>query len=153
MTDDWRTWDIFHDRFWVLSPEDAETFKKVNAVKLGKQIGEIAATWKLAADSDPFPTPPKSYKKHHHFHFDLEVDGHAVHIDKITAMFWGPLRGFTEYRLFVDGHFAGRGGTAGGSWGSFGRDDAARAMISDKKMLVIDLRKGQDERQIELWEI
>jgi len=145
--------DIFHDSFWELSPEHAETFRKANAATLGPFIREISAAWELAADSDPFPTPPKSFKEHHHFHLDLEIDSRAVHIDKVTVLRWGPLRGYTEYRIYVDGLFAGRGGTAGGSWGSFGRDDAAKAIVNDKTMLVLDLNGNRNEPPIQVWTI
>ena len=146
----WRNWDVFHECFWELSPEDAETFRKANAVTLGPLIREISAAWELAADSDPYPRPPKSFLAHHHFHADFSVDGHAVHIDKIFVINWGPLRGYTEYRIFVDGHFAGRGGAAGGSWGSFGNDLPAKALLNGEKVLVLDKEFGQEYPRIRL---
>jgi len=153
LVEDWRQWDIFHGRFWELSPEHKAVLEKSNAAILGMKIGEIDATWELAADSDPYPTPPKSFKKSHHFHADLGVDGHEVHIDKISAVFFGPLRGFTEYRIFVDGVFAGRGGSAGGSWGSFGNDLPAKALLGGEKVLVLDREFGQEYPRIRLWAI
>ena len=153
LTDDWRTWDIFHDCFWELSPENAETFRKANAAILGMKIGEIDATWELAADSDPYPRPPKSFLAHHHFHADLNVDGHEVHVDKVFVMNWGPLRGFTEFRIFVDGVFAGRGGSAGGSWGSFGNDLPAKALLGGDRVLMLDRESGQEYPRIRIWAI
>lgn len=113
LVDDWRTWDIFHDSFWALSPENAETFRKANAATLGPLIREIRATWELAVDSDPHPTPPKSFKKSHHFHADFNIDDHVVHIDKVSSVFFGPLRGYTEYRIYVDGVFVRIPGESG----------------------------------------
>jgi hypothetical protein len=149
----WRQWDIFHGCFWELSPEHKAAFDKSNAATLGSFIREIRVTWELAADSDPFPTPPKSFKKSHHFHADFNIDDLAVHVDKISAIFFGPLRGFTEYRIFVNGVFAGRGGAAGGTWGSFGNDLPAKALLAGDRVLVLDRESGQEYPRIRLWAI
>jgi hypothetical protein len=44
--------------------------------------------------------------------------------------------------------FAGRGGTAGGSWGSFGNDLPAKALLNGEKVLVLDKEFGQEYRDI-----
>jgi len=116
----WRRWG------WQTSKADCPEGSEVRIAE-AKKIPRGAATeqkrlrWELAPD-DPSITPfttadvgnPSEWNEHtSHIHTEFLEHGHLVHIDVVAYMRRGPLRGYWEARIFIDGELAGRGGSVG----------------------------------------
>jgi hypothetical protein len=78
--------------------------------------------WELASDDvsvRPFTLaevgwdPSEWNENTGHIHTEFVEDGYLVHIDVVSFLRHGPLRGFWEVRIFIDGELAGRGGAIG----------------------------------------
>lgn len=153
LQDNWRKWDLFAEatRFNHLSNlVDVATNQNAREARRGKRLRLIEAVWEVAPDDASVQCPPKDanfYKGSPcHKHIEFELDGQLVHIDRMYASKGGPGRSYTEFRVFVNGKFAGRGGGAGTSLGGGGSDLPAVALVSNDKMLTVS------EDGIALWE-
>jgi hypothetical protein len=71
-----------------------------------------------------------------HRHATFDIDGHRVHVDWLAARRSKPTFAFIEYRVFVDGLLAGRGGRAQVGVGA-PSNRPARALLDDTQLLMV----------------
>jgi hypothetical protein len=91
------------------------------------------------------------YPRHHHA--ETPINGHLIHIDVVNVLKYGPGRSVREFRIFVDGELAGRGGDCGCSLGFGGGDLPAVARIDSDVVLTVDADSGKEPPVVELWQI
>jgi hypothetical protein len=72
-----------------------------------------------------------------HLHTEFVEDGHLIHIDVVAALMSGPLRGYWEARIFIDGALAGRGGFGGAAMGCGGNDLPAVARVGNGALVAV----------------
>ena len=82
----------------------------------------------------------------------VDIDGRTVHVDWVSNsnQKGGPGRALTEFRVFVDGQLAGRGGEWGCSLGAGGRDLPLVARIGADTALTLD-HMGRGLPIVEVW--
>jgi len=155
----WRQWDLFGNDYRQLSADEHRTCGAARRLLPLESYGPLKVDWELARDDarfpaiapqesgQPKPTPSKASPTH--VHGDLTIDSHAVHIDHLHATKGGPLRGYDEVRIFVDGRLAARGGRCGCSLGFGGDDLPAVAAIGQNLAIAV----GHCSRGVlvELW--
>ncbi len=148
----WREWDLSTPE--RVHPSDPGDFARVQAARAavrGMKLEKIEVSWSIASDDARYLRAPRG--AHHaeespsHLHADFTVNGHRVHIDRLSANKHSPGRSYVEIRIFVDGILAGRGGSAGSSLGGGGNDLPAIALLGDDRALTVD---GQ--MVVTLWE-
>lgn len=152
MDSSWRKWDLSSpERFGLLDPADKKKAIEASKAKLGKLLSEFQPAWQTASDDSSLLEKPHhvsfydGYPKHEHV--ELSVDGHLIHIDRLSAKMSGPGRSYLEYRIYVDGQLAGRGGGAGAIFGMGNSDLPARALCGMNRLITVDR-----EKNISYWE-
>lgn len=148
----WRDWDLSTpERFHPSDPDDFAQVQAARAAVRGRALDTIAVSWSIAPDDARTLRAPQgtqhAKESPSHLHAELTVDGHRVHIDRLSANKHSPGRSYKEIRIFVDGILAGRGGSAGSSAGGGGSDLPAIALPGDDRVLTVD---GQ--MVVTLWE-
>lgn len=140
---EWRNWDVFTEaRFTVSSPEEKATIAEVRKAKWGEKLREIEVVWETAPDDASYQPAPEdahfSEGSPSHVHTEFQIDDQLIHIDRLHADKLCPGRSYTEFRIFVNGRLAGRGGSAGSSLGGGGSDLPAVALVGTDKVLTVD---------------
>jgi acyl-CoA-binding protein len=154
----WRDWDLFGpNQYFKLPPELEAISKAAQAVKRGAEIQTVEAEWESAADDVRFVPAPKgtSFAKGSptHQHTEFGLDGHLIHIDRVGATRGGPGRSIVEYRIYLDGQFAGHGGRGGTSLGGGGDSLPAVALLGQDKILTVseDWANPPQYSVIQVW--
>lgn len=116
IADQWREWDFLSLRRREL-PAKAPHFNE--HVDIGPEVGVIAVVWKRGEHNAPYRPPTRkegrgadrrfSLGPPAHAHTEFEVDGHRVHLDRVSGTKYGPGRSWTEVVAFVDGACVGHG--------------------------------------------
>lgn len=97
----------------------------------------IHVAWELAIDDCHYdPEPGVDLRSPRHIHASHEINGHGVHIDYIRFMQGGPLSGFDEFQVFVDGAFRNRGGKFVHVPGSFWRGFPVAVRLDDRLLVI-----------------
>ena len=116
-----------------------------------KRLRQLKVSWEPAPDNVDHPTisGPGSHHKggSTHLHAEFTVEQVLIYIDRLWGRGFGPGRCFTEFRIFVDGELAGRGGVAGASIGAGNSDAPALALIGADKIMCVDT-----DMIVTLWE-
>jgi hypothetical protein len=124
----WRRWDLVGPARLNAVPADAQPAigRSKGATPL-LHLGVLDLAWEVAADdaaNQPMTTAESGEPEWRwaagtprHIHAETHIDGDRLHVDWVAATKYGPLRGFSEIRIFVNGQLAGRGGRAGISLG------------------------------------
>jgi hypothetical protein len=161
----WRLWGMFGQerRYDRVSPEDKVICDQARRATPVRHLGLIELAWRAAAD-DGRKVPMTSEESGdvewrwakgspQHVHVEIEVDGHRVHVDRASASKRGPGNMYLEFRIFVDGRLAGRGGRCGTSLGVGGSDLPAVARVGPHKAITLDEDVGVSTPIAELWEV
>jgi len=155
----WQLWDLFGHDYRQLSADEHRTCAAARLLLPLESHGPLSVDWEVGPGDARYPsiTAPEPEQPNStvsrgsptHVHADLAIDGHAVHIDHLHATRGGPLRGYHEVRIFVDGRLAGRGGRCGCSLGFGGNDLPAVAAIGQDTAIAV----GHCSRGVlvELW--
>ena len=99
---------------WVIDGQEHARFE--NALWRRLTAAVVWRSGPLAGLTDPYTFLVS------HLHADFNLEGHEVHVDFVRFFRAGPQTSYREYRVFVDGEQAGRGGGFRGFLGgSFGR--------------------------------
>ena len=152
LTNDWRRWHAGTvDRFRLLDPADqARAVAALQALR-GRRLRRIEVLWERAIDDvfyQPERTPGHSFwlGSPSHLHTSFRLERWRVHIDRLMAERRGPGCVYLEYRIFIDGRIAGRGGMAGGPYGCGNNDLPAAALLGERRILTVDWNLN-----IEVW--
>jgi hypothetical protein len=140
----WREWDLgncWRDGLPSDAAAIAERSDRVQGVRL---LGDLNAHWTYAFD-DPSRLALEAgndlssdWPWMSHIHTELVIDHRLIHIDWVSATKSGPGRSLLQVRIFIDGVFAGHGGSSGASIGSGDNSLPAVALIGSTKALVVD---------------
>ena len=153
MGSEWRNWDLSTEgRFRPSNPEERASTEKAQKTKRGKRLKQIEVSWETAPDDVQYqPVPQDSHFAKGspcHLHTEFKVDDVLIHIDRLYANKYAPGRSYVEFRIFVNGTLAGRGGSAGSSLGGSGNSDLpAVALIGSDKIISVD-----NQMVVALWE-
>ena len=140
---DWRNWDLSTEaRFKPSNPEARAAITRARKARQGERLRQVEVVWETAPDDASYqPAPEGSHfleGSPSHIHTEFEIDGELVHIDRLHVNKFAPGRSYTEFRIFVNGKLAGRGGSAGTSLGGGGSDLPAVALVGKDKVLTVD---------------
>ena len=161
----WRLWDMFakpENDFRFVPDDRAQVCRDARLVRPILHLGQVALEWEVAADDarhvpmTPAESGSPDWKYQSgspsHLHAETTIDGHLVHIDRVCASKSGPGRSVLEFRVFVEGKLAGRGGRCGCSLGFGGSDLPAVAQVGGSRVLTVDAVHGFATPVVELWE-
>ena len=153
MNSDWRAWHAATpDRFRLADPAaQARAVEAMQATR-GRRLRQIDVLWERAPDDvfyQPEQEPNHSFwiGSPSHLHTSFKLGPWRVHIDRLLAERRGPLSIYIEYRIYINGVIAGRGGMAGGPYGCGNYDLPAAALLGDGRILSVDR-----DLNIEVWE-
>lgn len=150
---DWRRWNsATPDRFRLADPDEHNRAASAQQAVRGRRLQTIRARWERAADDafyQPDPDPHTSYKAGSpcHVHTSFRLGKQRIHIDRLMIERGGPLCVFIEYRIYIDGAVAGRGGICGGPYGNGNMDLPAVAFLDSRRILSVD-----EDLSIGIWE-
>lgn len=153
LNEGWRLWDMFgidqHDFRW-LTPDQRDRCSVSRNVIPRKHLALLTLEWEVALD-DARHKPVSEYPRHHHA--ETLINNHVVHIDVVDVRKYGPGRSVREFRIFVDGELAGRGGKCGCSLGFGGGDLPAVARIDSDAAITVDSVVDKETPVVELWKV
>lgn len=145
----WRDWDaMVPPLFSVIPDADRLTCEAARHLTPLRHLGLIRLEWLSATP----PINPESLMRSRRIHATVDIDGRMVHVDwaSNSNQRGGPGRALTEFRVFVDGQLAGRGGEWGCSLGAGGRDLPLVARIGADTALTLD-HMGRGLPIVEVW--
>lgn len=128
--DTWRSWDFLTlTRRELPNRADEDRFNRYGA--MGPRVGPIAVTWERGPH-DASVQPPTADEgggvswrfakgSPAHAHCEFAIDGHRVHLDRVSGTKYGPGRSWTEFVVFVDGTCVGHAWQGGCALGGGGR--------------------------------
>jgi hypothetical protein len=147
----WRDWDAMVPPIFSLIPDaDRLTCEAARHLTPLRHLGLIRLEWLSATP----PTNPDSRMQSRRIHATGDISGRTVHVDWVnnSNQRGGPGRSFAEFRAFVDGQLAGRGGEWGCSLGVGGRDLPLVARISANRAITLD-HMGRGLPIVEVWTV
>jgi len=159
----WRLWDLFggpERDYRQLSSAERRICARARRMQPVTHRGLVELDWELARDDGRFQLAQSAEPSEldwnslkdspRHTHAEVLLDGQRVHIDLVSATTYGPGRSYADFRIFVDGHLAGRGGSCSCSLGFGGSDLPAVAAVGRNAAITADLIDG--ERVVEFWQ-
>jgi hypothetical protein len=143
MDPSWRSWDVWSPERTLAGAVDGVVCRQAQAMQHGAKLSEQPVLWEVAPDDAEFHAPAGDAGfvdgSPSHRHAEFAIDGQQVHIDCLVAHKWGPSRFYVEYRIFVDGVLAGRGGESSlPQGGASDRDLPAVALFGQDRVLTVD---------------
>jgi hypothetical protein len=138
----WRTRTLGGQTTGRLDDSASQRVARASQLTLDSNATSLSVEWELALDDvtlmpvDPVREPDLVPGSPRHRHATFDVGGHTVHVDWLSARHSKPTFAFIEYRVFVDGALAARGGRMQVSVGA-PRNLPAKALIDDTRLLVI----------------
>jgi hypothetical protein len=138
----WRTWTLGGPTTGRLDDSASQRVAHARQLTLDGNATPLLVEWELASDDvtvmpvDPVVEPDLAPGSPRHRHTTFNVGDHTVHVDWLTARCLKPTFAFIEYRAFVDGALAARGGRMQVSVGA-PSNLPAKALIDDTRLLVI----------------
>ena len=137
----WRVWTPGGPVTGRLDDSTAQRVSRATRLTLDAHA-LLPVEWELAPDDvtllpvDPDQEPDLVPGSPRHRHATFDVGGHTVHADWLSARRSRPTLWFIQYRVFVDGVLAARGGRAGVGLGS-PSNLPVKALIDDTRLLMI----------------
>lgn len=144
MNSDWRNWySGTPERFRLADPAARRKAAAAQRAPRGRLVRKVLARWERAADDavyQPERDPQSSVKSGSpsHVHTSFRLGKQRIHIDRMMIERSGPLCMFIEYRIYVDGAVAGRGGICAGPYGNGNHDLPAVAFLNARRILSVD---------------
>jgi hypothetical protein len=139
----WRGWDVWSPERTLGGATEGAVCRQARATPRGARLSEQPVLWEVSPDDAEFHPPAGDAGfvdgSPSHRHAEFAIDGHQVHIDCLVAHKWGPSRFYVEYRIFVDGALAGRGGESSLPQGGIpDKNLPAVALLGQDKVLTVD---------------
>jgi hypothetical protein len=143
MDSTWRSWSLGTIVKGRLDPGAATRVEEAASAFLSSLEGVLDLRWE-AADDDVTRQPVDHATERgltsgspRHAHATFALEGHDVHIDRVSTQRSGPGFFYIEYRIHVDGLLTGRGGRLSCSLGVSGNDLPAVALVGETHAVVV----------------